>query len=167
MLIIHWCFQLLLRSQGLFSASHVRWMSRCTRAGREHGQAANPIWPTEIFHTIDVMLSIWIAVGWGAGIHKFSRSSGSASSVSSAVAAWGQTAQSVIGQWEKLYCVSLVCIFFAVIIIGPNNIIIITIPGASISSKIDFMTSWLPRQVPNMPGNPTLCLFLRISARTV
>jgi len=42
----------------LFSVSPIQLMSRCTRAGREHGQAANPSRAMEIFHTIDVMLSI-------------------------------------------------------------------------------------------------------------
>jgi len=42
----------------LFTVSHVQLMNRCTRAGREHSQAANPRWSTEIFHTIDVMLSV-------------------------------------------------------------------------------------------------------------
>jgi len=40
---------------------------RCTRAGREHSQAANPSWPTEIFHTIDILLGIKMGVGWGMG----------------------------------------------------------------------------------------------------
>jgi len=38
-------------------------MSRYPRAGREHSQAASPSWPTEIFHTIDTMLSLLIRVG--------------------------------------------------------------------------------------------------------
>jgi len=40
-------------------------MSRFTRAGREHIQAANSSWSVEIFHTIDVMLSLGMGVGWG------------------------------------------------------------------------------------------------------
>jgi len=42
-------------------------MNMFTRAGREHRKAANPSWPTEIFHTIDVMLTIKMGVGWVAG----------------------------------------------------------------------------------------------------
>jgi len=42
-------------------------MSKYTRAGREHSQAASPGWPTERFYTIDVTLSIQTGVGWGAG----------------------------------------------------------------------------------------------------
>ena len=74
MLIIHWCFQLLLRNQRPFSVSRVRLMSGCAGAGRGHGQAASPRWPLEIFHTIDIMLSLWTGVGQGAEnlFHKFS-----------------------------------------------------------------------------------------------
>jgi len=43
-------------------------MSSCTRAEREHSQAANASWLMEIFHTIDVMLSIQMTVGQEAGI---------------------------------------------------------------------------------------------------
>jgi len=42
-------------------------MSRCTKAGREHSQAASPSWPMEIFHTIDIRLSIHIGDDRGAG----------------------------------------------------------------------------------------------------
>jgi len=38
--------------------SRVELMSRCTRAGREHSQAAGPRGPTEMFHAVDVMLGI-------------------------------------------------------------------------------------------------------------
>jgi len=38
-------------------------MSRCAGAGGEHRQTDSPSWLTEIFYTIDVMLSIYMAVG--------------------------------------------------------------------------------------------------------
>jgi len=43
-------------------------MSRCAGAGREHSQPASPRWPMEIFHTIDVMISLLMGVGWAAGM---------------------------------------------------------------------------------------------------
>jgi len=49
---------LLLRNQGLFSVSHVWLMSRWAGAGREQSQADSPRRTTEIFHTMDVMLSL-------------------------------------------------------------------------------------------------------------
>jgi len=48
----------MLRNQGLFSVSGVWLMSRSAGAGRKQSQASSPHWPTEIFHTIDIMLSI-------------------------------------------------------------------------------------------------------------
>jgi len=61
-------------------------MSRCTRAEREHSQAANPSWPTEIFHTIDTKLSIQMGIGWGAGICGFcDRCSGTGCAVTKTV----------------------------------------------------------------------------------
>jgi len=41
-----------------FFVSYVQLMSRWAGAGREHSQAASPSRPVEIFHTIDVMLSV-------------------------------------------------------------------------------------------------------------
>jgi len=41
-----------------FSVSHVQPMSRCTRAERDYSQAASPSWSMEIFHTIDITLSL-------------------------------------------------------------------------------------------------------------
>ena len=46
-------------------------MSRCARTAREHSQAASPDWPMEIFLTIYTMLSLWMGVGWRAGIVSF------------------------------------------------------------------------------------------------
>jgi len=34
----------------------------------EHSQAAGPSWPMEIFHTMDVMLSLSRGAGQGAGV---------------------------------------------------------------------------------------------------
>jgi len=45
-------------NQGLFPVYHIQLMSRCVGAGREHSQAANPGRPMEIFHTIDITLSL-------------------------------------------------------------------------------------------------------------
>jgi len=97
LLVLHCCFQLLLRNKGLFSVSHVRLTSRCTGSGREQSQAANPSWPIDIFHTIDVMLYMYI---WGLA--------GDQESACSATSAWGQAVHSVVWWWEKLYCVSFV-----------------------------------------------------------
>jgi len=41
-----------------FPVSHIQLTSRCAGAGREHSQAASPGWPTQIFHTMDIMLSL-------------------------------------------------------------------------------------------------------------
>jgi len=42
-----------------FSAlPHTQIMSRCAGAEREHSQTSSSSWPMEIFHTIDVMLSL-------------------------------------------------------------------------------------------------------------
>jgi len=41
-----------------FPVSHIQLMSRCAGAGKEHSQTASPGWAMEIFHTIDVMLSL-------------------------------------------------------------------------------------------------------------
>jgi len=46
------------KNQGLSSVSHIQLMSRCAGAGRERSQTDNPIWPMEIFHATDVMLSL-------------------------------------------------------------------------------------------------------------
>ena len=46
------------KSRTLFPVSHVQWLSRCAGAGRERSQAASPTWPVEMFHTMDIMLSI-------------------------------------------------------------------------------------------------------------
>jgi len=40
-------------------------MSKCTKAGREHSQAAGPSWPRAIFHTIDARLNTEMEVGRG------------------------------------------------------------------------------------------------------
>ena len=44
-------------NQGL-PVSHTQLTSSCTGAGSEHSQTASPRWPVEIFHTINVMLSL-------------------------------------------------------------------------------------------------------------
>jgi len=46
------------KSRTFLPVSHGQLMSRSAGAGREHGQAASPSWPMEIFHTIGVMLSL-------------------------------------------------------------------------------------------------------------
>jgi len=83
-------------------------MSRCAGAGREQSQAPNPIWPMEIFHTIDVMLSIQMRFGQRAGTFfsvSLNFSASLAKSASSMITARGLDAQSVIGGEEKLYCI--------------------------------------------------------------
>ena len=75
MFIIHWCLQLFLRNQGLSSVFHIQLMSRCAGAWREQNQAASPSWPTEIFHTIDSMLSLWMGLAGGKGALFFAGSS--------------------------------------------------------------------------------------------
>jgi len=93
-------------------------MRRCTRAGREHSQAASPRWPAEILPTIGIMPSLGMGVGWEVGtpfFREFDLSSVSSVSFAEFVnlvkfttAAQGLAVQSVIGQREKLYCVLLV-----------------------------------------------------------
>ena len=63
------------KSRTFTSVSPVQLMSRWAGAGREQSQADSPSWPVEIFHTIDVMLSLWMWFGWGAWILSFSGSS--------------------------------------------------------------------------------------------
>jgi len=41
------------------------------RAGREHSQADSPGWTMEIFHTMDIALSLWMGAGQGARICSF------------------------------------------------------------------------------------------------
>ena len=129
MLIIHWWFQLLLRSQGLFPLSRIQLTSIRGGVGGVHGQTANPSWPVEIYHNIDIMLSLWMRVGCGAGILSFPGvstilfSSGSLNfphefslfsvlwnshnpwAPCSAIAARGQAMQLVVSQWEKKNCI--------------------------------------------------------------
>jgi len=45
-----YCFQLLLRNQGLFPVSLIQLTSRWLGAGREHSQTVHPSRPIEIFH---------------------------------------------------------------------------------------------------------------------
>jgi len=58
-------FSIVAINQGRFPVSPVQLTSRCAGAGREHSQAAGPAWPTEIFHTMDVMLSLWMGLAGG------------------------------------------------------------------------------------------------------
>ena len=52
-----------------FPVSHIQLMSRCAGSGRKHSQAAIPSWPMEKFHTMDVILSLWMEVGlWGRSL---------------------------------------------------------------------------------------------------
>ena len=57
---------MLLKNRGLFQVFHNHLMSRYAGAGRECSQTARPSWPMEIFHTIDIMFSLQMAVGQGA-----------------------------------------------------------------------------------------------------
>jgi len=43
-------------------------MSRCAGTGREYSQTASAAWLMEIFHTLDIMLSLQMVIGLGAGI---------------------------------------------------------------------------------------------------
>jgi len=43
-------------------------MSRCAGTGGEHSQTDSPSWPIEIFHTIDILLSLQMGIDLGAGI---------------------------------------------------------------------------------------------------
>ena len=56
-----------MKSRIFFPVSHTQLMIRCAGAGREQSQTASPSWPMKIFHTIDIMLSIQMGVGWGTG----------------------------------------------------------------------------------------------------
>ena len=109
-------------------------MSRCAGAGREHSQTDSPSWPMEIFHMIDVVLSLWRGVSWGARIRSspllaavssnpllsrspfFSRSSVFFGNfVKFAISGFcdrfsGTGCELVIGWWEKCIVHSLFCI---------------------------------------------------------
>ena len=122
-------------------------MSRCAGAGREHSQAASPSWPMEILLTIDVILSLWMGIGWGfsllwiwifsclgvwtcLGVWSFwgvSQNSQNLQFLGSMVTAWGLTVNQSLGGEKIIY--SLFCIF------------IIIITGSSISSSISFVLS--------------------------
>jgi len=56
-----------IKSRTFFPIFHIQLMSRCAGAGKEHSQTASPSWPVEIFHTIDIVLSLGMGAGWGAG----------------------------------------------------------------------------------------------------
>jgi len=84
------------KSRTFFSASRVWLMSRCAGAGREHRQAANPIWPMEIFHTIDITLSLWMGVGLRAGVHEFHDH----------CLGW----QLITGWWEIVLCITCILV---------------------------------------------------------
>jgi len=111
MLIIHWCFQSLLRSQGLFSISYVQLMSRCAGAGREHSQATHQAgqWKYSAPWTARSVYKQGLARGQELLIMSLASS---VSSASSAIAAQGLATQSVTRQWQKLYSVLLVSHIF-------------------------------------------------------
>jgi len=71
-MLITLMFSVVAINQGLFPVSHIQLMSRCAGAGREHSQAASPSWPMEIFHTIDIVLSVCMGLAGGAGSYCFS-----------------------------------------------------------------------------------------------
>ena len=58
-MLITLMFSVVAINQGLFSVSHIQLMSRCAGARREHSQTKLS-WPMEIFHTINIMLSLWL-----------------------------------------------------------------------------------------------------------
>jgi len=51
----------------LFPVSHIHLLSRCAGVRREDSQMASPSWPKEIFHTMDLMLSLGMGVVHGTG----------------------------------------------------------------------------------------------------
>jgi len=51
--------------------SHVQLTSRYAGAEGEHSRAASRDWPTEIFHAVDVMISLLMGVGQEAGMILF------------------------------------------------------------------------------------------------
>jgi len=51
-------FSVIAKKSRTFSSCSYSANEQCAEAGREHSQADSPSWPTEIFHTIDVMLSL-------------------------------------------------------------------------------------------------------------
>jgi len=57
-MLITLIFSVVAINQGLFPVSHIQLMSSCAEAGREHSQTASPTWPMEIFHTLNIMLSL-------------------------------------------------------------------------------------------------------------
>jgi len=57
-ILITLMFSVVAINQGLFPISHIQLMSRCAGAGREYSQAPSPSCPMEIFHTIDIKLSL-------------------------------------------------------------------------------------------------------------
>ena len=117
-------------------------MSRCAGAGREHSQAASPSWPMEIFHTIGVMLSLWMGLARALELLGVSTISFSSGSWKSLLWVWSFFGSSVkfpvsvssafchrclrtsysICRWvvrRKLYC--LFCILIIIIIISSSN----------------------------------------------
>jgi len=67
-MLITLMFLVVARKSRTFSISLIQLMNRCAGAGREHSQTASPRWPMEIFHTIDVNLSLLMGICLGAGI---------------------------------------------------------------------------------------------------
>ena len=64
LLTLMFCFSCCYEIKDFFPVSHIQLRSRWG-AGREHSQVASPSWPSEIFHIMDIMLSLWMGIGWG------------------------------------------------------------------------------------------------------
>ena len=119
-------FSVVAEKEGLRPVSRTQMMIRSARARREHSQAASPSRPMEIFHTINVMLSLWRGVGVGKSVFsvvwvhwEFSLFSGVLQNLQFSRfhdCCSGTGCKLVIGWWEKHIIYSLFCIFIIIII---------------------------------------------------
>jgi len=104
-------FSVVITKSQTFPVSHIQLMSRCAGAGREPSQTDNPVWPTEIFHTIDGMLGLGMGVGQGKGsFYAFLISVNSNPLLSGSLVFFGNSAkfgfsrlpQSLLGYWLQI-----------------------------------------------------------------
>ena len=113
-------------------------MSRGVGAGRKQSQTDNPSRPMEIFHTIDIMLSLWMRVERGgrnlyflisvslnpllSRSLVFFRSFKIHSFPGSTITAWGLAVNQSSGGDKNCVLHSLFCIFIIIIIISSSGI---------------------------------------------
>ena len=64
-MLITLMFSVVDKKSRTFSSPPCSANEQCAGAGREHSQAASPSCPVEIFHTMDIRLSLLMGIGRG------------------------------------------------------------------------------------------------------